>query len=1241
MAVLTSTNALQGLNMATGDQFFYDVQNPAGTNSSTAYAWLSPDGSSVQSIGTGIAFLGDGTPTSGTITELQIDLSNDDPALPDVTVDGFSGDLVTMTTGNDLMAEVFGGDDTLNGTAYADTLKGVAGDDVIHGNGNNDLIFGDGSIESASDGNDTLYGGGGNDTLYGGGGNDELTGGSGYNELYGGAGNDTITESGADTIDAGPGDDLVFMTNNFVSGFDEWHGGSGFDTLDLSRISFVGSLVEVDLLNHRVEAFDGSANFEPLTGFETIYGSGGSETIRGDNEANYLTGGSGGPDTIYGGGGDDTIFGTNGNDELTGDAGNNEVFGAGGNDTITEGGTDTIDAGGDDDTVVVTSNVIDSGDEWHGGSGFDTLDLTMISFAGSLVEIDLLNERIEASNGSATYQVITGFETVRGSGGTETIRGDDEPNYLSGGMGGDDTIYGNGGNDTIYAAAIVSTNDYSIRGGDGEDLIIGSNGNDYLAGDQGNDTLVGGGGSDSIFGNLGDDVINGGEGADSTVGNSGNDTIQISISLFSGEAETIAGGPDTDQIRFLGAGHYDLTASVISGIEELFFGATDGDFIVDLVDITGPLSGYLWVQADTGVTSTHTLNIALDTQTSLDMSGWTFDDWDASDYIGVTGDSSPEIFVGSSQADEIRGNGGDDSFYVGGPGSESDTLRGGSGTDQIIVLATTDMSSTDVQLFYIEEILFPADGTAGDRILMLNAQELDQASEISPTALIDGYAGGTRDIIQILMGPVPTLDLSGWTFRDWGSDGDHIHLIGDNSSETITGTTEADLIEGNNGSDSLVGGDGDDTLLGGQGNDTLVGGEGADSFVGGSGMDTFLGGGGIDTLDYSGNAVGGVIDFRYGTAEFGAVTEEFGSIEHLISGSGDDDITIDGDVEIEAGAGNDTITDLGGTEFGDTVKGEAGDDVYMLVDASYGGHFDGGADTDTIDVSGFAAPSYTFFFDLANEIWHHVDATGALYGQVFDAISVENVVGSIVGDEIIGSAAGNSLSGGGGDDTIEGGLGDDTIEGGDESLADRAVYTGERSDFAISVGADGTVYVEDLNLADGDEGSDQLSGIEEIVFADQTVLTADLAALSFAETGTLSLSHVAQTVTLSHSYTNPVVVAFVTTENGTAPVNVRVSNISGDQLTLFLQEPNYLDGVHYNESVSYLVVEAGTWVLPDGTLLEAGTLDSAQLSSAGFETVSFDAEFEGAPVILSQVQSFGGVDFVTTRQRDATSSGFE
>jgi hypothetical protein len=64
-------------------------------------------------------------------------------------------------------------------------------------------------------------------------------------------------------------------------------------------------------------------------------------------------------------------------------------------------------------------------------------------------------------------------------------------------------------------------------------------------------------------------------------------------------------------------------------------------------------------------------------------------------------------------------------------------------------------------------------------------------------------------------------------------------------------------------------------------------------------------------------------------------------------------------------------------------------------------------------------------------------------------------------------------------------------------------------------------------------------------------------------------------------------------------------------------------------------------MLPDGTLLEAGRLDSALLSPQGFESVAFGAPFEAAPVVLSQVQSANDPDFTTTRQRNADADGFE
>ena len=148
-------------------------------------------------------------------------------------------------------------------------------------------------------------------------------------------------------------------------------------------------------------------------------------------------------------------------------------------------------------------------------------------------------------------------------------------------------------------------------------------------------------------------------------------------------------------------------------------------------------------------------------------------------------------------------------------------------------------------------------------------------------------------------------------------------------------------------------------------------------------------------------------------------------------------------------------------------------------------------------------------------------------------------------------------------------------------------------------------------------------------------------ALPFAETGTLSLLHTPSTVTLQRIYDNPVVMAYVATENGAQPVTVRVGNVSGNSLTLQLQEPDYLDGAHTNETVNYMVVEAGSWVLPDGTLLEAGTLKSNQLSTQGFDQVAFDAEFATAPIVISQVQTLNGAAFVTTRQRNADADGFE
>ncbi|SME92844.1 Hemolysin-type calcium-binding repeat-containing protein [Tistlia consotensis] len=75
-----------------------------------------------------------------------------------------------------------------------------------------------------------------------------------------------------------------------------------------------------------------------------------------------------------------------------------------------------------------------------------------------------------------------------------------------------------------------------------------------------------------------------------------------------------------------------------------------------------------------------------------------------------------------------------------------------------------------------------------------------------------------------------------------------------------------------------------------------------------------------------------------------------------------------------------------------------------------------------------------------------------------------------------GTAANDYFFGSGGDDVLVGGAGDDV-----------AVYRGDRAGYDLSAQSDGGVTVADSDTGNGDEGTDDLTGIEQLVFADGTV----------------------------------------------------------------------------------------------------------------------------------------------------------
>lgn len=147
------------------------------------------------------------------------------------------------------------------------------------------------------------------------------------------------------------------------------------------------------------------------------------------------------------------------------------------------------------------------------------------------------------------------------------------------------------------------------------------------------------------------------------------------------------------------------------------------------------------------------------------------------------------------------------------------------------------------------------------------------------------------------------------------------------------------------------------------------------------------------------------------------------------------------------------------------------------------------------------------------------------------------------------------------------------------------------------------------------------------------------------EVGAVSLTHAPTTVVLSRAYDDPVVFAQPPSYNGGDTAVTRITEVSPDRFTVFAHEAPDRDGAHTAESVSWIVLEAGSWQLADGTRLEVGRLNtSATVGKAvadQWAAITFDTALGATPAVLTQVQSDNDPTWVKTRQRAAGASGFE
>ena len=206
-----------------------------------------------------------------------------------------------------------------------------------------------------------------------------------------------------------------------------------------------------------------------------------------------------------------------------------------------------------------------------------------------------------------------------------------------------------------------------------------------------------------------------------------------------------------------------------------------------------------------------------------------------------------------------------------------------------------------------------------------------------------------------------------------------------------------------------------------------------------------------------------------------------------------------------------------------------------------------------------------------------------------------------------------------------------------DTISHRHAMPGDRG-MKIFVEEDTTLDSEIIHSAES---------ISYLAMGGSGLLMGDPAGSPIGEVGqVVGLTDQGQVVQLDHSYLQPVVFAQSPTANGADPIAVRVTDVQSDRFTVYLQEPSNANGTHGGETVSYLVVESGNWLLPGGTMLEVGAIDTTattgrQVVGSQFESISFSTLFSLDPVIFSQVQTANDNSFVKTRQDGATNTGFQ
>jgi hypothetical protein len=194
------------------------------------------------------------------------------------------------------------------------------------------------------------------------------------------------------------------------------------------------------------------------------------------------------------------------------------------------------------------------------------------------------------------------------------------------------------------------------------------------------------------------------------------------------------------------------------------------------------------------------------------------------------------------------------------------------------------------------------------------------------------------------------------------------------------------------------------------------------------------------------------------------------------------------------------------------------------------------------------------------------------------------------------------------------------------SDGEEVAYWGER--WNQDVDRDGII-----NLLDADADNDGFLNGQEINDGTNPALD-ESAAISF-ETAETTIDSSWKTISFNNPYKNPVVVAKPMSLQGADPAVIRIRSVTPNSFEMRIQEWEYLNGRHVQETVGYLVVDSGHFELPDGTQVEAGSFQTD-----GYVSIDFRQPFPHTPIVTAAVMSDNDTTTIAGRIEAIDPHGF-